>query len=135
MNRPIKILVTKIGLDGHDRGARVVASAFREAGMEVIYTSPWQRIEDVVSISLQEDVDIIAISSLAYDHLIIPKLMNALVEEELDDKKVIVGGIIPKEDEEILLTAGVAKIFHPGESLDSIIESVERLMENQKEMR
>jgi methylmalonyl-CoA mutase C-terminal domain/subunit len=130
MERPIKILVTKIGLDGHDRGARVIASAFREAGMEVIYTSPWQTIEDVVSIAIQEDVDIIAISSLAYDHLIIPKLMEALKVEELDDKKVIVGGIIPKEDEEILIQAGVSKIFHPGETLESIVKNVKRLILN-----
>ncbi|CRK85119.1 cobalamin B12-binding domain-containing protein [Neobacillus massiliamazoniensis] len=130
MERPIKILVTKIGLDGHDRGARVIASALREAGMEVIYTSPWQTIEDVVSIAIQEDVDIIAISSLAYDHLIIPKLMEALKVEELDDKKVIVGGIIPKEDEEILIQAGVSKIFHPGETLESIVKNVKRLILN-----
>ncbi|MEX3745537.1 MULTISPECIES: cobalamin B12-binding domain-containing protein [Lysinibacillus] len=128
MNRPIKVLVTKIGLDGHDRGARVVASAFRNAGMEVIYTSPWQRIEDVVNIILQEDADIIAISSLAYDHLIIPKLMDALKEEGLEDKKVIVGGIVPDEDEEMLLKAGVEKVFHPGETLDSIVRSVEEMM-------
>ncbi|WP_374967141.1 cobalamin B12-binding domain-containing protein [Lysinibacillus sp. RS5] len=128
MNRPIKVLVTKIGLDGHDRGARVVASAFRNAGMEVIYTSPWQRIEDVVNIILQEDADIIAISSLAYDHLIIPKLMDALKEEGLEDKKVIVGGIVPDEDEELLLKAGVEKVFHPGETLDSIVRSVEEMM-------
>ncbi|MGG0657515.1 cobalamin B12-binding domain-containing protein [Rummeliibacillus pycnus] len=128
MNRPIKVLVTKIGLDGHDRGARVVASAFRNAGMEVIYTSPWQRIEDVVNIILQEDADIIAISSLAYDHLIIPKLMDALKEVGLEDKKVIVGGIVPDEDEEMLLKAGVEKVFHPGETLDSIVSSVEEMM-------
>lgn len=128
MNRPIKVLVTKIGLDGHDRGARVVASAFRNAGMEVIYTSPWQRIEDVVNIILQEDADIIAISSLAYDHLIIPKLMDALKEEGLEDKKVILGGIVPDEDEEMLLNAGVEKVFHPGETLDSIVRIVEEMM-------
>lgn len=128
MERPIKILVTKIGLDGHDRGARVVAGAFRDAGMEVIYTSPWQTIQDVVSITMQEDVDVIAISSLAYDHLIIPKLMTALKEQELEDKKVIVGGIVPKEDEVTLLQAGVAKIFHPGETLDSIVDHVKKLM-------
>lgn len=130
MERPIKILVTKIGLDGHDRGARVIASAFREAGMEVIYTSPWQTIEDVVMIAIQEDVDIIAISSLAYDHMIIPKLMKALEAEELDDKKVIVGGIIPKEDEDILIQAGVSRIFHPGETLESIVKNVKRLIVN-----
>jgi methylmalonyl-CoA mutase C-terminal domain/subunit len=98
--------------------------------MEVIYTSPWQTIEDVVSIAIQEDVDIIAISSLAYDHLIIPKLMDALKVEELDDKKVIVGGIIPKEDEEVLLQAGVSKIFHPGETLELIVKNVKRLIVN-----
>lgn len=128
MQRPIKVLVTKIGLDGHDRGARVVASAFRNAGMEVIYTSPWQQIEDVVNIMLQEDADIIAISSLAYDHLVVPKLMETLEKEGLGDKKVIVGGIVPDEDEELLLKSGVTKVFHPGETLDSIVEYVEDLM-------
>ncbi|USK35897.1 cobalamin-dependent protein [Bacillus sp. F19] len=129
MERPIKVLVTKIGLDGHDRGARVIASAFRNAGMEVIYTSPWQKLEDVVNITLQEDVDIVAISSLAYDHLIVPKLIEALQSEGLGDKKVLVGGIIPSEDEEMLLNAGVKKIFHPGDTLDSIVEYVENLMD------
>lgn len=128
MERPIKVLVTKIGLDGHDRGARVVASAFRNAGMEVIYTSPWQKVEDVVNITLQEDVDIVAISSLAYDHLIVPKLIEYLESEGLGDKKVLVGGIIPSEDEVMLLDAGVKKIFHPGDTLDSIVEYIENLM-------
>lgn len=130
MNNPIKILITKIGLDGHDRGARVIASACRSAGMEVIYTSPWQRIEDVVRITLQEDPDIIAISSLAYDHLIVPQLMDALREEGLEDKKVIIGGIIPDEDEQLLLDSGVTKVYHAGESLDNIISSIQQLMEN-----
>jgi len=115
-----KVLVTKIGLDGHDRGSRVVAAALRDAGMEVIYTPPWQRIETVVKLALEEDVDVIGVSSLATDHLIVPKLMDALRAADLAEVAVIVGGIVPDEDERMLLESGVAKVFHPGASLESI---------------
>ncbi|MCL4800545.1 MAG: cobalamin-dependent protein [Burkholderiales bacterium] len=115
-----KVLVTKIGLDGHDRGSRVVAAALRDAGMEVIYTPPWQRIETVVKLALEEDVDVIGVSSLATDHLIVPKLLDALRAADLAEVAVIVGGIVPDEDERMLLESGVAKVFHPGASLESI---------------
>jgi len=115
-----KVLVTKIGLDGHDRGSRIVAAHLRDAGMEVIYTPPWQEIPTVVKLALEEDVDVIGISSLATDHLIVPKLMRALRESGLADVTVMIGGIVPDEDEAMLLEAGVARVFHPGSSLDDI---------------
>ena len=115
-----KVLVTKIGLDGHDRGSRVVAAYLRDAGMEVIYTPPWQRIADVVKLAAEEDVDLIGISTLATDHLIVPKLMDALRAAGMADVAVIVGGIVPDDDEEMLLAAGVARVFHPGAALADI---------------
>ena len=115
-----KVLVTKIGFDGHDRGSRVVAAGLRDAGMEVIYTPPWQEIATVVKLALEEDVDVIGISSLATDHLIVPKLMVALREAGLNDVAVIVGGIVPDADEATLLEAGVARVFHPGSSMADI---------------
>ena len=115
-----KVLVTKIGLDGHDRGSRVVAAHLRDAGMEVIYTPPWQEIGAVVKLAIEEDVDVIGISSLATDHLIVPKLMAALREAGLAEVAVVVGGIVPDEDEAMLLESGVARVFHPGASLGEI---------------
>ena len=115
-----KVLVTKIGLDGHDRGSRVVAAHLRDAGMEVVYTPPWQKIDAVVKLAVEEDVDVIGVSSLATDHLIVPKLMDALRAAGLADVIVIVGGIVPDADEQALLDAGVARVFHPGSPLDEI---------------
>ena len=115
-----KVLITKIGFDGHDRGSRIVAAGLRDAGMEVIYTPPWQEIATVVKLATEEDVDVIGISSLATDHLIVPKLMAALREAGLADAAVIVGGIVPDEDEQMLLDAGVARVFHPGATIAEI---------------
>jgi methylmalonyl-CoA mutase C-terminal domain/subunit len=115
-----KVLITKIGLDGHDRGSRIVAAYLRDAGMEVIYTPPWQEIPAVVKLATEEDVDVIGISSLATDHLIVPKLMVALRAAGLDDVAVVVGGIVPDDDEDVLLAAGVARVFHPGGALEDI---------------
>ena len=95
LGRPARVMVTKIGLDGHDRGSRLVAGFLRDAGMEVIYTAPWQAIETVVNQAMEEDVDAIGISSLATDHLLVPKLMEAMRAAKLDDVVVIVGGIVP----------------------------------------
>jgi methylmalonyl-CoA mutase C-terminal domain/subunit len=114
------VLITKIGFDGHDRGSRIVAAGLRDAGMEVIYTPPWQEIASVVKLANEEDVDVIGISSLATDHLIVPKLMEALREAGLADVAVIVGGIVPDEDEQALLDAGVARVFHPGATIAEI---------------
>jgi len=124
---PPKVLVTKIGLDGHDRGSRVVASFLRDAGMEVVYTPPWQDIAAVVKLAMEEDVDVIGVSSLATDHLIVPKLMQALGAAGLRDIAVIVGGIVPDADEALLLAAGVARVFHPGSALDEIAAEIGRL--------
>jgi methylmalonyl-CoA mutase C-terminal domain/subunit len=115
-----KVLVTKIGLDGHDRGSRLVAAHLRDDGMEVIYTPPWQSIPAVVKLATEEDVDVIGVSSLATDHLIVPKLVAALRAAGLDDVAVIVGGIVPDDDEDMLLAAGVARVFHPGSPLEDI---------------
>lgn len=132
MNKPMlhpppKVLVTKIGLDGHDRGSRLVAAFLRDAGMEVIYTPPWQQISTVVKMAMEEDVDIIGVSSLATDHLIVPKLLQALRAAGLDDVEVIVGGIVPDREEAALLEAGVARVFHPGSPLEEIVDVVCRL--------
>jgi len=118
---PPRVLVTKIGLDGHDRGSRVVAAFLRDAGMEVIYTSPWQEVPAVVNLALQEDVDVIGISSLATDHLLVPKLMHALADAGLGHVRVVVGGVVPDEDERTLLDAGVSRVFHPGAAREDIV--------------
>src|SRR5512132_2993156 len=115
-----KVLVTKIGLDGHDRGSRIVAAHLRDAGMEVIYTPPWQEIAAVVKLATEEDVDVIGVSSLATDHLIVPKLMDALRAAGREHVAVIVGGIVPAEDEDVLRASGVARVFHPGTALEAI---------------
>jgi methylmalonyl-CoA mutase C-terminal domain/subunit len=122
--RKIRVLLTKIGLDGHDRGVKVVATALREAGMEVIYTGPWQTIETVVETALQEDVDVIGISSLAYDHLLVPKLMKSLREKKLEGPMVIVGGVIPEEDISLLEKSGVAAVFPAGTPLEQITQFI-----------
>ena len=121
---PPRVLITKLGLDGHDRGSRVVAAFLRDAGMEVIYTSPWQDIAAVVQLALQEDVDVIGISSLATDHLLVPKLTEALREAGLGHVAVVLGGIVPDEDERMLIEAGVSRVFHPGSTRNEIIEQV-----------
>lgn len=125
---PARVLMTKIGLDGHDRGARVVASALRDAGMEVIYTGPWKSTADVVNMALEEDVDLIGISSLASDHLLVPKLMAALRESQQDHIPVVVGGIVPDPEETDLLDSGVARVFHPGVRLDEIVRDITDLV-------
>ena len=135
MERKIRVLVGKPGLDGHDRGAKVVAAALRDAGMEVIYTPPWQEIATVVKLATEEDVDVIGISSLATDHLIVPKLMTALREAGMGDVRVIVGGIVPDEDEQMLLDAGVARVFHPGSALEDIATYVREAAVQVRQLR
>jgi methylmalonyl-CoA mutase C-terminal domain/subunit len=124
---PPKVLVTKIGLDGHDRGSRVVAAYLRDAGMEVLYTPPWQEIAQVIRLAEEEDVDVIGISSLATDHLLVPKLMKALKKAGLDYVPVVLGGIVPDEDEKKLKKAGVRQVFHPGASREEIVSGVAAL--------
>ena len=127
--RRARVMVTKIGLDGHDRGSRLVAAFLRDAGMEVIYTAPWQTVDSVLNQAIQEDVDVIGISSLATDHLLVPKLMDAMRERWVDDIAVVVGGIVPPEDEEMLLQAGVANVYQPGDSRDVIVDGIRALVD------
>ena len=122
--RPPKVLITKVGFDGHDRGSRIVAAYLRDAGMEVGYTGPWQTIPNVVQIAMQEDVDVIGVSSLATDHLILPKFMVALREAGLSHIAVVVGGIIPDAEIGLLTSAGIAHIFHPGATREEIVATI-----------
>jgi len=124
---PPKVLVTKIGLDGHDRGSRVVAAFLRDAGMDVLYTPPWQEIGQVVRLAEEEDVDVIGISSLATDHLLVPKLLKALKKAGLGGVPVVIGGIVPDDDERKLKKAGVKEVFHPGASREEIVSKVAKL--------
>jgi methylmalonyl-CoA mutase C-terminal domain/subunit len=115
MSRPIRILVAKVGLDGHDRGAKVIATALRDAGMEVIYTGLRQTAEMVVNAALQEDVDAIGISILSGAHMtVFPKVMELMKEKEMNDVLLTGGGIIPDDDMKKLNKMGVGKLFAPG---------------------
>ena len=105
----------------------MVAAFLRDAGMEVLYTPPWQEIAQVIRLAEEEDVDVIGISSLATDHLLVPKLMKALKKAGLADVPVIVGGIVPDEDEKKLKKAGVKHVFHPGASREEIVSGVAAL--------
>lgn len=133
--RPPRVIVTKIGFDGHDRGSRVIAACLRDAGMEVIYTPPWQEIPTVVKLAVEEDADVIGISSLATDHLIVPQLMAALNAAGLADVQVIVGGIVPAKDEAMLIECGVANVFHPGTSLDDVVAQVRSLTDKRRALQ
>lgn len=124
MDTPVRVLITKIGLDGHDRGSRIIAAYLRDAGHEVVYTPPWQTLDAVVRLALQEDVQVIGISSLATDHLIVPDLMRELDAAGLSDVAVVVGGIVPDIEHGLLLESGVARIFGPGASRKDIVDAV-----------
>ncbi len=123
--RPIRVLVAKPGLDGHDRGAKIIARALRDAGMEVIYTGLRQTPEMIVNAALQEDVQIIGLSILSGAHnAIVPRLMELLHQNKMEDVKVIVGGIIPEDDAVSLKRLGVAAVFQPGASLEGIVDFI-----------
>src|SRR3954464_4394339 len=125
MSIPIRVLVAKPGLDGHDRGAKVIARALRDAGMEVIYTGLRQTPEMIVNAALQEDVQVIGLSILSGAHnAIVPRVMELLRARQMDDVKVIVGGIVPDEDAAALKAQGVAAVFQPGASLEGIVEFI-----------
>ena len=114
LNRPIRVLVAKVGLDGHDRGAKVIATALRDAGMEVIYTGLRQTPEMVVNAALQEDVDAIGISILSGAHMtVFPKVFSLMKQKGMDDVLLTGGGIIPEEDMNVLQQQGVGKLFPP----------------------
>jgi methylmalonyl-CoA mutase C-terminal domain/subunit len=126
MPRPIRVLVAKPGLDGHDRGAKVIARALRDAGMEVIYTGLRQTPEMIVNAALQEDVQVIGLSILSGAHnAIVPRVMELLREKDMGDVKVILGGIIPDDDAAELKRQGVAAVFQPGASLDGIVKFIQ----------
>jgi len=119
---PIRVLVAKPGLDGHDRGAKIIARALRDAGMEVIYTGLRQTPEMIVNAALQEDVQVIGLSILSGAHnAIVPRVMDLLREKDMLDVRVIVGGIVPDLDVEALKQKGVAAVFQPGASLEAIV--------------
>jgi len=125
MNRPIRVLVAKVGLDGHDRGAKVIATALRDAGMEVIYTGLRQTPEMVVAAALQEDVDAIGISILSGAHMtVFSKIIALMKEKELNDVLLTGGGIIPEDDMQKLNEMGVGKLFAPGTSTSVIADYI-----------
>jgi methylmalonyl-CoA mutase, C-terminal domain len=124
-DRKIRVLIAKPGLDGHDRGAKVIARALRDAGMEVIYTGLRQTPEMIVNAALQEDVQVIGLSILSGAHnAIVPRVMDLLKQNQMDDVLVLVGGIIPDQDVDGLKKAGVAGIFQPGTPMDSIVKFI-----------
>jgi methylmalonyl-CoA mutase C-terminal domain/subunit len=123
--RKIRVLVAKPGLDGHDRGAKVIARALRDAGMEVVYTGLRQTPEMIVNTALQEDVQVIGLSILSGAHnAIVPRVMELLKQQQMTDIAVIVGGIVPDEDAAQLKRLGVAAVFQPGASLQEIVEFI-----------
>lgn len=127
MTRKIRVLVAKVGLDGHDRGAKVVAAALRDAGMEVIYTGLRKTPDMIVEAALQEDVDAIGISILSGAHMtVFPKIISLLKDKGLTDVLLFGGGIIPQQDIEELKKLGVGELFTPGASTKEIVEYVKR---------
>ena len=125
MERPIRVLVAKPGLDGHDRGAKVIARSLRDAGMEVIYTGLRQTPEQIVAAAIQEDVDVVAMSLLsgAHNHLF-PKVVKLLKAEGVDDMLIIGGGVIPEEDIPFLKESGIEEIFTPGTPTTQVIKYI-----------
>ena len=120
--KKIRVMVAKPGLDGHDRGARVLSRCFRDAGFEVIYTGCHQTPEQIASAAIQEDVDCVGLSILSGAHnAIVPKVLELLREKKMNDVQVVVGGIIPDDDAAELMKLGVAAVFQPGASLEEIV--------------
>ncbi len=125
LNRPIRVLVAKVGLDGHDRGAKVIATALRDAGMEVVYTGLRQTPEAVVAAALQEDVDAIGVSILSGAHnTVFPRILALMKEKGLDDVLLTGGGIIPADDMEALRQQGVGQLFAPGTTTSDIADYI-----------
>jgi len=134
MQRPIRVLVAKVGLDGHDRGAKVIATSLRDAGMEVIYTGLRQTPEMVVNAALQEDVDAIGVSILTGAHnTIFPKILSLMKEKGMNDVLVTGGGIIPADDIEKLNAMGVGKLFPPGTSTSDIADYIKEWVKENRE--
>jgi methylmalonyl-CoA mutase C-terminal domain/subunit len=125
LNRPLRVLVAKVGLDGHDRGAKIIATSLRDAGMEVIYTGLRQTPEMVVSAALQEDVDAIGVSILSGAHMtVFPKIAKLMKEKGLDDVLLTGGGIIPDDDMKVLNEIGVGQLFPPGTTTSDIVSYI-----------
>jgi methylmalonyl-CoA mutase C-terminal domain/subunit len=125
-NRPIRVLIAKVGLDGHDRGAKVIASALRDAGMEVIYTGLRQTPEMVVQTAIQEDVDAIGVSILSGAHnTVFPRIISLMKEKDVNDILLTGGGIIPDSDADELNKLGVAKLFAPGTEMNEIVRYIQ----------
>jgi methylmalonyl-CoA mutase, C-terminal domain len=134
MNRPIRVLVAKVGLDGHDRGAKVIATALRDAGMEVIYTGLRQTPEMVVNAALQEDVDAIGISILSGAHMtVFPSVIQLMKEKGMDDVLLTGGGIIPDDDMKDLYKAGVGKLFAPGTPTAEIADYIKEWVKSHRD--
>jgi len=134
-NRPVRVLVAKVGLDGHDRGAKVIASFLRNAGMEVIYTGLHQTPESVVNTALQEDVDAIGISILSGAHnTVFPKIMKLMKKKGMNDVLLTGGGIIPEKDMEELNTMGVGKLFPPGTDTHLIVEYIQNWVKEHRQL-
>jgi methylmalonyl-CoA mutase C-terminal domain/subunit len=133
MEKKMRILMAKPGLDGHDVGAKVVARALRDAGMEIIYTGLHQTPQQIVSSAIQEDVDVIGLSILSGAHLgLVERIVNILSEKGGADIKVVVGGVIPEEDREVLKHLGVAAVFTSEICLDDIVKAIRNLGDNEK---
>ncbi|MGH9170268.1 MAG: cobalamin B12-binding domain-containing protein [Acidimicrobiales bacterium] len=133
MDRRYRVVVAKPGLDGHDRGAKVIARALRDAGFEVIYTGLHQTPEQVVQAVVQEDADAVGLSLLSGAHLtLVPKVVDGLRSEGLDDVLVICGGIIPDKDISVLKTLGVTQVFTPGQSLEGIAQWLESALDERE---
>ena len=127
MPERIRVLVAKPGLDGHDRGAKIIARAFRDAGFEVIYTGLRQTPEQVVAAALQEDVNVVGLSVLSGAHMTLcPRIMELMKKEKMDDVLVIIGGIIPDQDIAELKKLGVSEVFQPGASTEDIIAYIKQ---------
>jgi len=130
MKPPIRILIAKPGLDSHDRGAKVIAHALREAGMEVIYTGIRRTPEQIVSAAIEEDVHLIGLSILAGAHMeLVPKILQLLKNNKAEDIKVILGGPIPQKDGAELKQMGVAEVFTPGRRIKEIVDRIHALMD------
>jgi methylmalonyl-CoA mutase C-terminal domain/subunit len=133
-SRPIRVLIAKPGLDGHDRGAKVVAAGLRDAGMEVIYTGLHQTPEMISTAAIQEDVDVVGLSILSGAHLtLFPRIKQLLEDQGRDDILVIGGGIIPRDDIDLLEAKGVARLFGPGTSTSDIVVYITEWFQSRKE--
>jgi methylmalonyl-CoA mutase, C-terminal domain len=136
MSRPIRVLIAKPGLDGHDRGAKVVAAALRDAGMEVIYTGLHQTPEMIATAAVQEDVDVIGLSILSGAHMtLFPRVRTLLMEAGRDDVLITGGGIIPKEDMDALRELGIGELFGPGTPTSALIDYIRQWFESRQQQR